>query len=114
LVIQNFSLVLGQFFRRRPGSQSEIHTSFKISANGEALLLSNAQGHIIDAVRLGRMDDDTTLGRAESIGPDWFEFQSTSTTPGKINASEGGIFIEAPSFSRSPGLSTIHYPLKSN
>ena len=70
----------------RRDSGSEIHTSFKISANGETLLLSNTHGQVVDAIRIGSLDDDTTLGRAESTGSDWFQFQKASATPGKINA----------------------------
>ena len=91
----------------RRDSGSEIHTSFKISANGETLLLSNTHGQVVDAIRIGSLDDDTTLGRAESTGSDWFQFQKASATPGKINAAKGIVFVEAPSFSSEPGF----YPL---
>jgi hypothetical protein len=39
--------------------------------------------------------------------PIGFNFNKPLTTPGKINETEGIIFIEAPSFSKSPGF----YPL---
>jgi hypothetical protein len=62
--------------RRDFGRNFTLHS--KSAPNGEALLLSNAQGQVMDAIRLGRLDDDSTLGRSRSIGSDWFQFQQAS------------------------------------
>ncbi|MCB2220479.1 MAG: CotH kinase family protein [Bacteroidetes bacterium] len=45
------------------GSQEGLHTNFKISAEGEVILLSDAAINLIDEVSFGEQKSDTTTGR---------------------------------------------------
>ena len=88
--------------RRDPST--ELHTSFRISSNGEVLLLSDAKGAPKDAIRVGPLNSDTTLGRPGLDAQGWLVFQKESTTPGSPNKMSGAVFVEAPTFSQPAGF----------
>lgn len=46
-----------------PGSSSELHANFKLSAGGEYVLLCNANGTVLDSVAFGALSTDASYGR---------------------------------------------------
>jgi len=55
-----------------------IHCNFKLSANGEALMLSDGSGTVLDSLTFGPQADDISLGRCPN-GTGAFTSQATST-----------------------------------
>ena len=62
---------------------SELHTNFKISADGESIYLVNPGGSLVDSVRLGALRVNTSYGRTVKDPSAWAVF--TTSTPGKEN-----------------------------
>ncbi len=63
--------------------QEDFHTNFKISGDGEALILSNEKGEVIDRVAPQSLDADKVFGRLP-VGSDQRTGMLTPT-PGKPN-----------------------------
>ncbi|MBT5708668.1 CotH kinase family protein [bacterium] len=83
---------------------SPFHTNFKISADGETILLTKGPKEIIDRVTLGRLENDESLGRANSKEIPWQVFGSDLTSPNQVNPEEGSHpYIVAPQFAQQPG-----------
>jgi len=85
--------------------QGENHATFKISKEGEELLLSEPPStgyHIVDSISFGPQETDVSLGRQVDGGPLWVRFPSP--TPNYSNLSTP--VIEIP----DPALSLIIYP----
>jgi len=75
----------------------EIHTSFKLSADGEFIGLRNALGALVDSLTFPPMQTDQTFGRV----PDGGEFVFIDApTPGEPNSVESEALTAAP-----PGIS---------
>lgn len=102
-----------------------LHTNFKMDSTGESLLLSNAEGKIIDNIQFGKSCADISWGRSESGGFENILFDSS--TPGTKNSShflfgyagemefshKGGFYTKPLNIelkTKSPS-STIHYTL---
>jgi hypothetical protein len=100
----NQLLVIFASGKDRRSSVGELHTSFKISASGETLLLNDAKGTPVDAIRLAALENDTTLGRSKEDLQQWQIFEKESTTPGTPNGTSNEIYVEAPTFSLEPGF----------
>ena len=66
--------------------KSEFHTNFKLSADGEALYLTNPSGVLADSVRFGALQVNYSFGRASKDPKEWVVFDAS--TPGKINSGE--------------------------
>ncbi len=64
-----------------------LHTNFRLSAGGETLLLSTADGHIIDSVETGPMPSNISYGRKPGAKDHWVYFYDA--TPGSSNRDEG-------------------------
>ncbi len=81
----------------------ELHTNFKISADGEELILTNSNGQIIDQLEPTAIPANISLGRSIVDPSIWVFF--TNSTPGSQNGSDGySAFSENPIFSLSGGL----------
>ncbi len=80
-----------------------IHTNFKISADGETLLLSTPDGTVIDEVDLGCIPPDVSFGRQPDGGDAWFFFDEP--TPEAANTTQGyqGVTVD-PEFSLPGGV----------
>ncbi|MCD4737238.1 MAG: CotH kinase family protein [Bacteroidales bacterium] len=59
------------------GSQEGLHANFKISANGEMILLSDAGLNLIDEISFGPQKPDTTTGRFPNGTGDFIEMIPT-------------------------------------
>ena len=88
----------------RVGPMGELHTNFAISASGEPLLLTAADGVTrLDEVGPIALPTDVSYGRLPDGADTWVEF--AVSTPGASNA--GGLqHLAAPVFSESPGYYT--------
>jgi hypothetical protein len=64
-------------------NQHEIHTNFRISAEGETLILSNNRGVQVDIVSSARLWEDESLGRYPDGSDNWLV--SLNSTPGRTN-----------------------------
>ncbi|MFO7935669.1 MAG: CotH kinase family protein [Bacteroidales bacterium] len=72
-----------------PGS--ELHSSFKLSADGEILILSDSSGNVIDSTRFGKIPGDISYGREPGSEDQWLYFEQP--TPGGPNNTDGIRFI---------------------
>ncbi|MCH2105176.1 MAG: CotH kinase family protein, partial [Planctomycetes bacterium] len=64
-----------------------LHTNFKLSAEGEVLVLSNATGSTVDHLRFPQLYANTSFGHSDIAGPDPLHF--LEPTPGAQNTREG-------------------------
>jgi len=84
--------------------RDSLHTSFRINADGEPVVLRDAEGRVVDAVRLGALEPDTSLGRSGLDGSQWLVFDGDAVTPGILNRDAGVLFVEQPEPSLQPGF----------
>ena len=88
----------------RPLLTGELHTNFRISADGESILLSFGETETIDAITLGRLENDESLGRIDTGTSQWQVFPPTLTSPAQPNLSEGASpYVIAPALNPAPG-----------
>ncbi len=81
---------------------SETHTNFRLSAQGEALYLTDSTGQLVDSVRFGVVSPDVSIGRQPDGTGGWFFFDSP--TPGEANLTPAYQDVaEAPTFSHAGG-----------
>ncbi len=86
-----------------PQSQPQLHTSFRISSAGEALLLTRPDGTRADEVGAVEVPRDTSFGRAPDGGAEWVHY--LEPTPGASNTSQGfAAPLDPPGFSRARGF----------
>ena len=72
-----------------------LHTNFKLSADGESLVLTDPQGNLADQISFPTLRSDISFGRIPDGENSWLLF--SEATPGKINSTNGfnGITSEA-------------------
>ena len=82
---------------------TELHTNFKISKNGEELALSDPDTNTIDSIRFGGQEDDISFGRHPLNVSEWVYFSPPS--PGSENNSANTADITPqPQFSQDGGF----------
>ena len=64
-----------------------LHTNFKISSEGEHLILSDSNGQQIDSIYTAKIPADISLGRKPDGNATWFFFNEP--TPGNSNVTRG-------------------------
>ncbi len=80
-------------------TSSELHAPFKISASGETIYLTAADGTDIDKVTLPELDVDVTYGRIAD------DFALLKATPGASNENAETVYrVEKPVFSAEGGF----------
>ena len=78
--------------------QTWCHTNFKLSSDGEALILSDETGMTIDQISFPALEADQSYGRIEDGNPNWAFFNSP--TPFASNNTSTSIdFADLPTFS---------------
>lgn len=88
----------------------DFHTNFKISAGGEDVFLSDAQGNVIDTAPETALDTDVSLGRQPDGIGSWLFFYTP--TPGASNVGTGlSQLMTPPTFSHNSGLYTTTFNL---
>jgi len=71
----------------KPSTAQYLHCNFKLSADGEVIILSNGNGEIIDNIGFGAQTADVSMGRCPN-GTGEFDFFSEPTM-GEANCSVG-------------------------
>ena len=82
-----FLLVFASGKNRRDPAGPYLHTNFRISAQGETLVLSSADGRIIDSIETGEMYSNVSMGRKKENRDKWVYY--LDPTPGKANNTTG-------------------------
>jgi len=82
---------------------SFLHTNFKISSNGETLIIVDKSGQIVNQIETGQIPADISHGRYPDGEDNWFFFEEA--TPGGMNNTQGyqGV-AESPQFSQPGGF----------
>ena len=82
-----------------------LHTNFKLSADGESLVITNPQGNLIDQISFSTLRSDVSYGRQPDGENAWFLF--SNATPENPNSTVGfnGITSE-PQISHQGGFYT--------
>lgn len=86
-----------------PPPAGELHASFRLSSDGEALVLSDPDGRQVDFVSLPAIPRDMSLGRQPDGVGEWSYF----TVPTPLAANEGTTFESVsapPAFSHPSGM----------
>ncbi|MBN2001626.1 hypothetical protein EH223_12660, partial [candidate division KSB1 bacterium] len=84
-------------------SDSELHTNFKLSREGETVLLSSTTGMIVDSLSFPALPADMSYGRYPDGSVNFVISENPS--PAAANSfSEVNIFAAAPVFSKLPGF----------
>jgi hypothetical protein len=84
-------------------SGRNLHTNFKLSSEGEKIILTNPQGTITDGIIVPPLPTDISYGRQPDGSSTWFYF--SQTTPGESNITPGmDGFAGEPRFSLDGGL----------
>ena len=79
-----------------------LHTTFRLSADGEELVLTNAQIQVIDQIDLPKVFANTSFGPSEASGASAEPLHFLEPTPGAANTTEGRPGY-APAVSANPG-----------
>lgn len=90
---QDFLVIIAD---EMPGTEQYLHCNFKLSADGEVIILSNGAGEIIDNISFGAQTADVSMGRCPN-GTGDFEYFSQPTM-GEPNCSVGTRFSIDPTF----------------
>ena len=84
-----------------PG-QSQFHTNFKISSEGELVMLISPDGGSLDSIRVPQLPSDISWGRAPETSDNWVYFNPPS--PGEANIGGFTTLAEPPTLSPGPGF----------
>ncbi|MFN2180130.1 MAG: CotH kinase family protein, partial [Candidatus Promineifilaceae bacterium] len=68
------------------GRDSGLHSSFRLSRDGEEVALYDREGRLLDMVRFGDQVEDVSYGRTVDGAAEWGFFQQP--TPGRLNDGE--------------------------
>ena len=92
--------------------EDELHTDFRISKDGEPLILSNPEGMIVDEISPLHLPTDLSYGRLPDGGESWYFFDNP--TPGKSNETAEGYegLSGSPKLSREAGFYSEPFELK--
>lgn len=95
--------------RKVPGSP--LHTNFAIGAEGEEVLLSDADGNLLDEAAAVAIPTDLSYGRQPDGSGTWYFFDAP--TPGSTNTTSTGYesFLDPPTFSHEGGFYTDPFTL---
>lgn len=66
---------------------SFLHTNFKISSEGETIVLTSAQSTVVDLITFGGIGPDVSYGRQPDGSSSWLLF--SEATPGDSNVTQG-------------------------
>lgn len=112
----NVTILPGEFLlvwasgKNRSEPDRELHANFSISASGEPLLLSAADGALLDFVEAMPLGRDLALGRVPDGTGDWFYFDEP--TPLAANTTTAyDDWLRPPQFSAEGGFYNSGFPL---
>ncbi len=92
-------------------NNAELHTNFKLDADGEFLALYNSSGVVLDSLTFGSQTTDISFGRTPDGNHQWSFFNEP--TPGAQNDNSSNV-IEKPEFSHEQGNYTEPFFLELN
>lgn len=78
----------------------EIHADFRISADGEKLVLTDPQGEVVDSVEVPACEKNISFGRSAQNPSEWVHLPLPS--PGYPNTDKGAADFEASRWESSP------------
>ncbi len=86
------------------GYNTGLHTSYKLSADGEEIALVHPSGTVVDSLSFGYQDPNISMGRDSNDISQWVFF--TKATPGSVNntVQYDGIVKNPPNFSIYGGI----------
>jgi hypothetical protein len=90
-------------------SDGQLHTNFKLSTDGEIIVLKTPDGEVVDSVSYGRLADDESYGRSTDGGKEFLIF--SQPTPNESNDNSQTIVLE-PVFSHKAGFYTDEFELE--
>ena len=97
---QNVVLQPGEYYvvfasgkNRTGGDGLYAHTNFRLSAEGETVILSDILGQPVDRATYDNLDDDVSWGRIEGLTSSWQTY--LQPTPGYPNNYEGELSADA-------------------
>ena len=97
-------LVFTSGLQQSPTRSGALHADFRLSALGETLVLSDAEGHILDKLVVPKLETNTSYGR--SFDRDGLFYYDTPT-PGELNWGESFIgYALAPTIEQKGALLT--------
>ena len=73
-------------------SDGQLHTNFKLSTDGEIIVLKTPDGEVVDSVSYGRLADDESYGRSTDGGKEFLIF--SQPTPNESNDNSQTIVLE--------------------
>jgi hypothetical protein len=85
--------------------QSQFHTNFKISSDGELVMLTSPDGGSLDSIRTPQLPPDISWGRDPDASGDLYYFNPP--TPGETNVGGFTILAEPPTLSPEPGFYNV-------
>ena len=102
-----------------------LHANFKLSSDGEKILLSNTQNNIVDQINYGLLGIDISYGRQPDGTANWFLFSDATPSDSNLTSgysgllseptasSTGGFYLSPISITLTPGSvnDTIRYTL---
>ncbi len=88
-----YYLVFASGKNRTGDGESHPHTNFRLSAEGETVILSDILKQMIDRVTYDLMENDTSFGRTEGLSTSWKVFDQP--TPNFPNNRSGEIQIDS-------------------
>ncbi|MBV5312865.1 MAG: CotH kinase family protein [Prolixibacteraceae bacterium] len=106
-IFPDFQLVPGGYLvvfasgKNRVASLVQLHTNFKLDADGESVYMTKPSGELADSVRIGALSLNTSYGRSLKSSTVWTIF--ATATPGKENSG-----TEFPT--EKPGLPVFYLP----
>lgn len=102
-------LVIWASDKNKVTGDGQLHANFKLSTDGEKIVLKSPDGYVIDSVTYGRLDDDESYGRSIDGGEEFLIF--SKATPNASNNNSQAIVLE-PVFSRQAGFYTEEFDLE--
>ena len=84
-------------------NSTRLHTSFRLAAIGETVILSRPDGQVLDQVRLPGLPPDIAFGR-QPDGASTLRFLATPSPAAPNLSASGNAALKAPSFSQPAGF----------
>lgn len=87
------------------GLNTDRHTNFKLSADGEQIGLYNSNGLLIDSLSFGPQYEDNSYGRFPDGADQWNFFSDPTPAAANLNPGHSGV-LDPPQFSMASGVYT--------
>ncbi len=86
------------------GNDVDLHTPFRLSADGEVIALISSQKVLLDSVSFGIQKTDVSFGRTSDGGSSWGYFEQPTPDSSNTTQSFSGITYNRPRFSQWGGM----------